>query len=102
AVSSEQRSLSGVAARNTAGAASVAAAAPNRARRWIRKDMNDSSDGLLTDCSLAARATLNNEIGGQCQRQSDRHQDEGQRAAERPVRLLREFVVDQRRPHLEQ
>ena len=52
--------------------------------------------------SSAMACPLEKEVGGDSEQERHGHQDEGDGAAERPVRLLRELVVDQRRHHLEQ
>src|ERR1700757_3414720 len=52
--------------------------------------------------SSAMAGPLEKEVGGDGEQERHGHQDEGDGAAERPVRLLRELVVDQGRHHLEQ
>src|SRR5713226_801709 len=47
-------------------------------------------------------AALYDQVGGDRQGQGHRHQDEGDGPTERPVGLLGELVVDERRHHLEQ
>src|SRR5216683_672420 len=55
---------------------------------------------VIADSSSAAGALAQQQVRGERQDQRRRHQDKGEGAAERPVRLLGNLVVDERRHHL--
>src|SRR5713101_3906061 len=74
-----------------------------------RKRLSSAMTGSLGRCEepgnplfSSADATLEDHVGGDREAQGHDHQDEGDGAAERPVSLLGELVVDERRHHLEQ
>src|SRR5712692_5156264 len=83
-------------ARNVAGAKAVAASAPAPVMMVRRVGFGV----VIADSSSAAGALAQQQVRGERQDQRRRHQDKGEGAAERPVRLLGNLVVDERRHHL--
>src|SRR5882762_3082612 len=76
----------------------VLSASMRTANRRKRLSSAMTVKSLVSDAS----ATLEDQVGGDREAQGHDHQDEGDGAAERPVGLLGELIVDQGRHHLEQ